>query len=112
MTSSSSTFIQTLDAYLQTSLPKGSSCTLTQLKRILYSLESTHPVWQSFQADNPEFPYLKRPLIKWSNSEWNSLLSSMSQLTGFHQQTLYKRRVGQGSNVRFIYVKQNRIRIL
>jgi len=87
-----------------TSLP-GSILTTRIIKKRIQSLDLTHTLKQAYVE------YVKARGNFKDDLDFDKIVHFIRYLPGYYQTTNYKRRVGTGTNVTHVIVKQNKVKI-
>ena len=101
-------FIAELHSFLIATAVPGSILTTKQIKKWIRGLDETHPVkvsYQEYVANCNSFGY------KWGLEAFDRIANHMKYIPGYYQTPGHSRRLGYGSNVKFVTVKQNKIKI-
>lgn len=95
-------FITQFDSFLKHIAPEGSIITTRQIKRWIRSLDETHPLKAAYAE------YTSVPV---ESIDFDGMACHMKYLQGYYQAVAYHRRVGTGTDTKYITVKQNKIKI-
>ena len=96
-------FINEFEKFLAATWTIGNVVSTKQIKMAVRSLDVTHQLKKEFRC----FVETQHPRKVWSETNYNRIANYMKHVTGFQQSIKYKRRIKYGTNVQYVYVKNN-----
>ena len=96
-------FINEFEKFLSATWTTGNIVSTKQIKMAVRSLDVTHQLKKEFRC----FVEHSGPVKVWNDVNYNRIANYMKHMTGFYQSIKYKRRIKYGTNVHYVYVKNN-----
>lgn len=96
-------FINEFEKFLAATWTTGNIVSTKQIKMAVRSLDAAHQLKKEFRC----FVEHSGPVKVWNDVNYERISNYMKHVTGFYQSIKYKRRIKYGTNVQYVYVKNN-----
>ena len=103
-------FLSEFQNFLTATAPPGSVLGVRDIRPWVWALDPAHPLLAAYGA------YWESaggtPIREWTQSERNRILGHLRFLPGFYREVVSHRRVGTGTDTRYVRKHANRIKII